>query len=223
GPSEEPIIVMGEFGLGKVLFVGTSLCGRWGSDWQAWDELPKWVGQALRWVKRRPEKPLPPRVTFARIPGGGIEARVETDPAAIAPEEPPMITVKLGDAPEPTSIPVLRAGTHNYRARLPTSAIRAGSTLRVEFPPGAGSVLLETEVPLPVPPPFEMGFRTADRAGLEAISLATRGLFDPDPDQATRIAPRWRDTIRPLRWIPLGLAIVLLPFPALLRRLRPAV
>ncbi|MHC4598501.1 MAG: hypothetical protein ACYS47_05810, partial [Planctomycetota bacterium] len=174
GPREEPVMVTGEFGLGKVLYVGTSFTGAWGSDWQAWDDFPKWIGQALRWVKRRPEKPRPPRVAFAPVTGGGLEVRVQADPGAIPPEEAPLMWLKPGGGDEPVALPVLRAGSHRYRGRLPVDSIRPGSTLRVEFPPGAGAVPLETEVPVPAPTPFERAHRDPNRQGLEALSRATR-------------------------------------------------
>jgi Mg-chelatase subunit ChlD len=220
GPKDEPVMVLGEHGLGKVLYVGTSMTGKWGADWQAWEDLPKWIGQALRWVKRRPEKPLPPRVVFSRLPGGGLEALVKADPGAVAPEEPPRLTLKSGAGGDSVPIPILRSGTHDYRGQISPQDIRPPTTLRVAFPPGAGAVPLETEVPVPVPVPFERIHGEPDEECLRVLATSSRGMYSPSMEKATRLSPGWQTDSVSLWWIPLCAALPLVPLSAFLRRRR---
>ncbi|MHC5078785.1 MAG: VWA domain-containing protein [Planctomycetota bacterium] len=219
-PDKTPVIVLGEHGVGKVLYVGTALSGNWGADWQAWRDFPKWIGQALRWVKRRPEDPLPPRVHFSPTRMGILEILVQADPAAPAPESPPQLTLKHEKEAAGESLPVLRASIHRYASRVEICRIQPSSTLRVEFPPGSGSVPLETEVPVPLPLPFEREFREPDLDVLDRVAKITGGQLSPTLTLASRYPPSLRKTWVPLGWIPLIAVLALLPVAALFRRFR---
>jgi hypothetical protein len=219
-PDGTPVLAAGEHGLGRCLYVGTGLSGPWGEDWQAWTEFPRWIGQAVRWIKRRPERAEPPRILFDFPARGGLEVSVLADPAAPAPEEPPVLRVKTGEGAETREFPVLRAGSHRYTAVLPPGCLPEASVLEAVFPPGAGSHPLRAEAPVPREIPFERSHHEPDLEGLRLIAAATGGQLSPSPEAVLRFSPAGRTVPVDLAWAALLAALSLLPLIALLRRRR---
>ncbi|MCU0723072.1 MAG: VWA domain-containing protein, partial [Planctomycetes bacterium] len=216
-PDGTPLVVSGEHGLGRVLYVGTSFDEEWGSDWRAWPRFPAWLGQAVRWIKRRPEGPLPPRVSFSRSPARGLEAEILADPGSAAPEEPPLAVWAGPDAGPP--LPALRTGTHRFLVRFPEGARAAGGALKIRFPPGSGSESAEVEVPVPVEVPWESSFFEPDRDRLESIVRPAGGGILDDPARLPAPPPSLREETRAWGWLPLACAAPWLAVLVLLRRL----
>jgi uncharacterized membrane protein len=50
---ENPLLVSWRYGLGRVVAFTSDLSGRWGREWVAWEEFPKWAGQLARYAMRK--------------------------------------------------------------------------------------------------------------------------------------------------------------------------
>lgn len=219
GPGGETVMAVGEVGLGKVFYAGTDFGEGWGEEWRSWEAFPKWMGQLVRWIKRRPENPLPPRITFEPLETGAFEVIVASDPAIVAPEEAPEVTVAQ-EGRAPAALPVLRAGTHRFTARLEAGSFRPGAVLRVAFPPGSGArgQAAEAQIPRPVDP--ERSRAEPDLEVLERMARAGRGRIGPASAEAEDLPAGRRSARDPLHaWLLLA-AAVLLPAAALFRRRR---
>ncbi|GEM_PF-3708577 len=219
-PDGTPVVVVGEHGLGRTLYLGFGLGKAWGADWTAWKDLPKWMGQAIRWVKRKPETPMPPRIAFRRLPGGEVEAVVTCDPTRVAPEKPPRITLHEEGEEEGRSLPVLRSGTRRFLCRFTPPASDSALRLRAAFPPGADAECIGSEARVPPALPFERRHHEPDRERLETIARSTGGLVSPGAAEAVRLSPSDKTALTPLDREPILGALCLLPLTALVRRLR---
>jgi hypothetical protein len=48
-PYYDPILAQWQYGLGRVVAFTSDATGRWAADWLAWDEFPRFWGQAVDW------------------------------------------------------------------------------------------------------------------------------------------------------------------------------
>ncbi len=146
----EPILALGERGLGKVAALTTDLS----RSWTDWPEAPRFLGQLLRWLTRTPARP---RYSVSREAGGVrvvVQGRFERAP-------------KLRYGGEERPMPPIAPLT--FEAVLPPEA-RGEAVVLAE-----GQVLFR--VPLPEPSEWPL---TDGRATLQRLATASQGALLAD-------------------------------------------
>ncbi|HEX2386888.1 MAG TPA: hypothetical protein VHL99_10020, partial [Candidatus Binatia bacterium] len=201
---DDPLLVSWRFGLGKVVAFTSDLTGRWGREWIAWRDFPRWAGQLARSARRAPAEH---RMTAEfRQEGDDIKAVVDL----LTPEGGFADALQLkgnvsASGRATTVAPFRQIAPGRYEARL--DAAQRGSYLltlqeeKKDAPPAA----LAT-VPFIVPYPREyrelqpntaLLSRIAEETGGELLRAdqlepAVKRLFTPHPAKATVSRAVWQ-------------------------------
>ncbi len=211
GPGGLPVLATWRYGLGAVASWSTDLGSRWGRRWIEAPLYAPLVVQQARWALR---PPLSRGAGIAVSPAdGGMRVEVQRRDARGLSLDDPGLAVEVVDPQDPGAEPVRRhlhlEEPGRWAARVPAPP-GAARRVRVVVPAAEDRVVGEQEVV--VPEPLERG--APDRAQLVRVVTVTGGVVDPEragPPSTGLGAPR------PVAWLLLVLAVLLLPLDAWLR------
>ncbi len=199
----DPLLVSWRYGLGKVVAFTSDLSGRWGREWIAWSDFPRWAGQLAESARRT----LAPYGVSAEFHQEGDAVRAVVD---LRTRDGGFLNqLDLGGnisaaGTAPAAAPFRQIAPGRYEGRL--GATRRGAYLltlhddKKNRPPAAVAT-----VPFIVPYPREYRELRPNLALLSRIAEETGGemlgpdrweaglkrLFTPDPGKATAARHTW--------------------------------
>lgn len=213
---DDPLLAHWQFGLGRSVAFTSDAKAHWAAHWLGWGEFPRFWGQTVRWVLRRPGSDLlHPRVE--RGPEGRVLV-VETFSEDGAPINGLEISAELslpGGVSEELALP--QSGPGHYEA--PVDAREAGAYVASVIARGPGEFEAERTMGFAVPYPPDYADVEPDEELLRQAAARTGGRVIERPEDVwapPAVLPRTRTEIwRALLW----LAALLLPLDVAIRRL----
>lgn len=215
GPEEHPILTTWRYGLGHVVAWASDAGPRWSESWLGWPGYSKLWTQAARFALR--SRAGDETAVEVEVAGGQAQLRIaRRDTSGLSLDEGSVRARIKGRSPA-SDVPLRSLEPGLWGGHAP---VEPGEVYTVEVL-GDDDEVLATHTFTP-PPSAERRFRTADRGWLAAVAEATAGQVDPASITPTTTAGVTTDVHQLWPWF-LALALVLLPFDALLRRTARAV
>ena len=201
---EDPLLVSWRYGLGKVVAFTSDLSGRWGREWIAWSDFPRWAGQLAQSARRT----LVPYGVSAELhhEGDGIRAVIDlrTRDGGFINQLNLGGTISTAGA-STAPAPFRQIAPGRYEGRL--DAQQRGAyllTLRDDQKSRPPSAIATVPFIVPYPreyrelrPNLPLLSRIAEETGGEMLGpdrweAGLKRLFTPDPDKAVAARHSWQ-------------------------------
>jgi len=213
---DDPLLAHWQFGLGRSVAFTADAKPHWAAYWLRWSEFPRFWGQAVRWVLRRPGSEL----LHARVERGAEGARLVVE--AADEDGMPINGLEVIAAlstPGGGSEELALSQSASGRYEAPVDATRAGAYVAGIVAHGPGEFEAERTMGFAVPYPPDYADVRANEALLMRAARQTGGQVLESPEQVFEppgVYPRTHTDIwRTLLWI----AALLLPLDVAVRRL----
>ncbi len=213
---DDPLLAHWQFGLGRSVAFTSDAKAHWAAHWLSWSEFPRFWGQTVRWVLRRPgSELLHPSVERGAEGSVLVVEAFDEDGSPINGLEVSATLSLPGGGSEELSLP--QAGPGRYEA--PIEARQAGAYVAGVVARGPGEFEAERTMGFAVPYPPDYADVTADEDLLRRAAAQTGGRVIERPEDVwapPEVFPHTRTDIwRALLWA----AALLLPLDVAIRRL----
>ncbi len=193
GGAEEPLLIVGRSGLGRVAVWTSDLSGEWTPEWVRWEPLPRLLAQVIRDLAGTPGAG---QVPFrARTSRDGADIRLAIDFfGAEDPSRIPAAVGLIGEADGPRLVPLRPTGPTGREAKFRPEKTGKPYTLVMRYP-----AVTETEASgTRATPEADKGVRAETASGTEETAVYRWGVHVPfgpeidlpgmDPDFPARMA-----------------------------------
>jgi uncharacterized membrane protein len=216
GLDDAPVLAQWQYGLGRSVAWTSDTQGRWAKDWLGWKEFPRFAAQLVGWTLPAESSSLLAASVRNEAGTTRIDASVQ-DPRLAASRDLAISATIIGADGARREVPVARVGPGSYSAAFPQPP---QGTYMVELEGRSGDrVVAHESAGLVVSYAPEYGLGQGGRDLLAAVARSSGGaaLADPAGAFAHDLPPASasQEIGLPL----LGLALALLAFDVMLRRL----
>ncbi len=216
GVDDAPVLAQWQYGLGRAVAWTSDTQGRWGRDWLAWPEFPRFAAQLVGWA-------LPAaggqtlRADLRNDSGRTVLAATVLDEQLATSDDLTLAATLVAPDGARQPLAVARTGPGSYTAAIDQPPPGA-YLIELEARAGDQTVARET-AGLAVSYPPEYGLGQGGPQLLEALAGATGGMRLDDPAQAFAHDVRSASVTQEIGLPLLALALVLLALDVVLRRL----
>lgn len=194
-PSDDPILAVWQFGIGRAAAFTSDATGRWGAEWMRWSDLARFWSRLLRWTAREDVEGLQVSVeqtdaSGRRATAGGSAAiTVDAYTGGGDPVDGLVIEARV-TRPDGSAIRVPLAQSASGRYEGAAAAAQPGAYTVAVVARGPQARGVTTGFVVPYAP--ELRDLTANRSVLARIAEATGGriLADPRAAMAPARSPR---------------------------------
>jgi Ca-activated chloride channel family protein len=175
-----PLLATWHYGLGRSAAFTSDLAGRWGREWVAWESLPRFAAQLVRWIEPpASSEVLHPSVSVAR--GRGTISVDAWDALGEFANGLDVSAVVAGPRRDRREVTLPQSGPGHYEAAFTAGEV-GDYVASVSARAQDGTVSVRT-VGVSVPYPEEYLDTGTDRRLLEGLAAATGGgVVNPDDD-----------------------------------------